>query len=301
MSNKELLQQEELSQLYISSWADEYDDDMYDVLTEEEQKYMMEIKTKKDECNTQRFSQKICERKCNIDYKRFKIVNNSRYSSLMPWYVNQVNTFLKDMFQTKKINGINMNNTCKIVDAGANIGVDSINFLLNFPKSRLIALEIDKDTHDILCDNMLEFSHITKVQKKEDLVNQKSKVQVYNKDFLLTLSYAHNADIVFIDAPWGGKIYKDKLNVSVYMQPEDDYYNVKTFDENKNIINITKLLLGKTHNVKSVLLKVPYNYEFAKLNSELFKYNNNVKIHKKNVFKGNTNYIAFVLVLIHIQ
>ena len=272
----------------IKCWADEYDSDMEE---EWNNKINNENNTKENIETFYKFSNRICEKKCSINFNLFTTVENSEYSCLMPWYITQVNKCLNEMYNSK--------NNFKIIDAGANIGVDCINFLYNFPKSQLIAFEIENKTYKALCKNLLQFSYITKVNSLDELTNNCNKIQAYNVDFLSNLELIKNADIVFIDAPWGGKIYKDKNNISIYLQSENDYYKINKSNESKNIISITKKIL-KEYNVKSVILKVPYNYEFSKLENELFNLNKNINIIYKNIYKGNSNYIAFVLVFIFI-
>ena len=283
----------------IKSWADEYDSDMDDEwkpnspsLNNSNSIYDRSIY---DKDTFYKFSDKIRERKCTINYKLFSIVENSRYSCLMPWYVSQVNYFLKDTYIKPNIS-VN-----KIVDSGANIGVDSINFLINFPHSQLISFEIENKTYNALCNNLLEYKTITKVISKEELTKSNNKVQAYNKDFLLNFDLIYNSDIVFIDAPWGGSIYKDKKNISIYLQPENDYYNINNYDTSKNIIIVTKKILEKKYNVKSVMLKVPYNYEFDNFEKELNEFDSNIVIKYKKIYKGNTTYIAFVLIVVYIK
>ena len=283
----------------IKSWADEYDSDMDDEWKPNSQSLnnsnSIYDRSIYDKDTFYKFSDKICERKCTINYKLFSIVENSRYSCLMPWYVSQVNFFLKDIYIKPNIS-VN-----KIVDSGANIGVDSINFLINFPRSQLIAFEIENKTYNALCNNLLEYKTVTKVNSKEELILHNSKVQAYNKDFLLNFDLIYNSDIVFIDAPWGGSIYKDKKNISIYLHPENDYYNINDYDSSKNIITITKKILNKKYNVKSVMLKVPYNYEFDNFEKELNEFNSNIVIKYKKIYKGNTTYIAFVLIAVYIK
>jgi|LauGreDrversion4_2_1035121.scaffolds.fasta_scaffold41121_3 hypothetical protein len=276
----------------IKSWADEYDSDMDEYFNDNN---TQTVTKKVDIEQSLKFSDKICERKCSIDYNKFTIVDNSRYSSLMPWYVSQVNTFLSNIYTSKTFQHKKVK---KIIDVGANIGVDSINFLLNFPNTQLICFEIESNTYNILCKNLLEYTSVTKLKTKEQLTNTNSNIQAYNKDFLSCFEYIYNADIVFIDAPWGGSIYKDKKNVSIYLQPEDDYYNIHNYDSSKNIIIITKRILEKKYKVRSVLLKVPYNYEFDNFENELKYFNNNISIKYKKIYKGNTNYVAFVLICV---
>lgn len=277
----------------IKSWADEYDSDMDEYFNESNNKQIIANNVEIEQ--SQKFSDKICERKCSIDYTKFNIVDNSRYSSLMPWYVSQVNTFLTNIYTSKTFQHKKVK---KIIDVGANIGVDSINFLLNFPTAQLIMFEIDTNTYNILCRNLLEYSSVTHLKNKDQLINTNNKIQAYNKDFLSCYDSIYNADIVFIDAPWGGSIYKDKMNVSIYLQPEDDYYNIHNYDSSKNIIIITKKILEKKYKVRTVLLKVPYNYEFDNFERELKKFNNSLSIRYKKIYKGNTNYVAFVLICV---
>jgi|688.fasta_scaffold98783_3 hypothetical protein len=297
----------------IVCWADEYDSDMEIEFTKntnsnsiclenknnnksyENNKYEYLNNNNNNNNKYTKFTNKICDRKCSINYKLFTIVDNSEYSCLMPWYVQQVNKSFYDIYIK---NNISVN---KIIDTGANIGVDSINFLCNFPNSQLICFEIENNTYKALCNNLIQFQYYTKINNNNDITNTNSKVQAYNSDFLLNMDYVCNSDIVFIDAPWGGKIYKDKKNISIYLQPENDYYNIKSYDVSKNIINITKKILQYKYNVKSVILKVPYNYEFVNLENELYKFNNKINIVYKSIYKGNTNYVAFVLIFIQIK
>jgi hypothetical protein len=283
----------------ILSWADEYDSDM------EAEWNINNNKNDKNKINNTininseqfKFSDRICEKKCSINYKLFTVVENSKYSCLMPWYINQVNSFLTDIYKK----GIFKNKIHKIVDTGSNIGVDCINFILNFPDLHFILFEIEEKTYKALCKNLLEFKHLTNLKSIDQLTDTNNKIQAYNKDFLNNIDMVINSDIVFIDAPWGGSIYKDKKNVSIYLQSEDDYYNINNYDSSKNIIIVTKKILKTRYNVKSVLLKVPYNYEFDNFENELKKFNSNVVIKYRKIYKGNTNYIAFVLICVYIK
>ena len=282
----------------IGSWADEYDSDMESEWnlkneTKNDEKYFENISSH-DTLKTRnifyKFPTKISSYKCSIDYSMFHIVDNSEYSCLMPWYVHQVNKSFSDIYKSNNFK------VEKIVDASANIGIDSINLLQNFPKSKLLTFEIDIHTYSALCKNLISFNNLTNVNNIEQLTNSQSQVQSYNGNFLDYLEHTHDSDIVFIDAPWGGKNYKNKKDVSIFLQPESEYSKIK-FNSSNNIINITKSLL-KSYNVKSVILKVPYNYEFYNFKNTLNKFNKNLKIIYKNVYKGNSNYISFVLIFV---
>ncbi len=52
-----------------------------------------------------------------------------------------------------------------IVDAGANIGLASLYFAQRFPKSRIVALEVDQANFDLLTKNTSGYPNITCIQK----------------------------------------------------------------------------------------------------------------------------------------
>ena len=240
-----------------------------------------------------KFPKRITRYNTFINYDLFNITTMSEENSLMPWHVKQVHTHFKTIYE---------NTDCikKIVDATAHIGVDSINFLHVFKDANLISFERDKKTYDVLCSNLLNFSHITKTYSIDKLTESNNKVQSYNLDFVENLDYIKNSDIVFIDAPWGGKDYRTKTKVSLYLHSNNEDYSSKDVNKNKsyNVIEIVKKILNPNYGVYSIILKVPFNYEFSNFEKQIHSYEPNTKIYYKNVYRGNSNIISFVLIFI---
>lgn len=52
-------------------------------------------------------------------------------------------------------------NTPLIIDCGANIGFTVLYFKLKYPNAKIIAIEANKDTYDILADNVRQLSDVT--------------------------------------------------------------------------------------------------------------------------------------------
>lgn len=239
-----------------------------------------------------KFPKRITKYSTFINYDLFNITMISEENSLMPWHVKQVYTHFKTIYK---------NTDCikKIIDATAHIGVDSINFLHNFKDASLISFEKDKKTYDVLCSNLLNFSYLTKTYSIDKLTDPNNKTQCYNLDFVQNLDYIKNSDIVFIDAPWGGKDYRIKTKVSLYLHSTDNSKNTSEQSiENYNVIEIVKKILTSNYSVYSIILKVPFNYEFSNFEKQIHNCEPNTKIYYKNVYRGNSNIISFVLIFI---
>jgi hypothetical protein len=176
------------------------------------------------------FDERLLKEKTTIDFRRFHTTEESQYSSLLPKHVKPVEEVFKRWFD------INENKV--IVDATAHIGVDTIHFSTIFPKSKIHSYEINPDTFELLQQNIVEF-------------NKTKQIKAFNSSFLnasLDQSY-----FVYIDAPWGGRDYK---NVPIG--------KFELYLDKMNIKEIARLLLV-TEKTKTVVLKVPFNYNFSDL------------------------------------
>jgi hypothetical protein len=108
----------------------------------------------------------------------------------------------------------------------------------NFSKSKIHSYEINPDTFELLQRNIVEF-------------NKTKQIKAFNSSFLnasLEQSY-----FIYIDAPWGGREYK---NVPVG--------NLELYLDKMNIKEIVRRLLV-SEKTKTVVLKVPFNYNFSDL------------------------------------
>lgn len=120
------------------------------------------------------------------DYELFEIMPGdvSKYSSLMPWHIEDLNRALRAEVDGGKI---------KILDATAHIGADSVNFLKLYPRSTVTSVEINPDVAIVLKRNMRTF--ISRLGLKPS----QSKVVVGDaRDHIV------KADIVYFDPPWLG-------------------------------------------------------------------------------------------------
>ena len=138
------------------------------------------------------------------------------------------------------------------------IGCDTITFAKHFEK--IITTEINNDFF-IMLENNLSVYDI----KNVDLLN-KSCLDIYKN--------MSNADVFYIDPPWGGKDYKKEKNLRLKIDNEyiDEIIN--------NIIN----------NIKIIVLKLPKNYNIKEL-YKLTKHNNVsmyiYKLRKMNIIVYN--------------
>lgn len=202
-----------------------------------------------------------------IDYNLFSISESSKYSSLMPWHLKQVETFYKDLFEDKIF---------KIIDATANIGVDTIFFSKLFPDANIISYEIMED----------EFNNLIKNIKAFDLDH---RIRPINSAFGYDLDSLPDEDpsnksFIYIDAPWGGPDYNKIENLALFLDEEHS--------PNMNILEITKFLL-LNNKTSYVILKVPRNYEFNNI-PDIFDI-----VKRSNIMRNNT--VSFVLIVLTLK
>lgn len=95
----------------------------------------------------------------------------------------------------KKYFNFNTNNLV-IIDAMSGVGGNTISFSKNFKK--VYAIEINEDRFNMLYNNINIYDF--------------NNIEVFNSN-CLNLIYNIKSDIVFFDPPWGGKDYKNYLNL----------------------------------------------------------------------------------------
>lgn len=160
--------------------------------------------------------------------------------------------------QAKQINNIILkfvDSSCIITDATACIGGNSYFFARYF--KFVNAVEINGSVFGTLENNMNSFTN----------------KRLFNCSYNL-LKYILKQDVVFIDPPWGGSVYKTKKKIDLYL---DDF----------NIIDIIDSLYNYT---RIIALKVPNNYNRNRIscdfwNNRVFSINKNGKsIYKLIIF-----------------
>lgn len=146
-----------------------------------------------------------------------------------------------------------------ITDGTANIGTDSI-YLSNYFKE-INSIEISSINHKALTNNINVF--------------KKSNIRPILGDVITEISNL-DQDVIYIDAPWGGRNYKKNENMKLYLG------DMEILDFYKNFKNKAKIFV----------FKIPYNYNF-----EYLKNNIDSKIIIYPFKKENK--IKFFFVLIH--
>jgi tRNA1(Val) A37 N6-methylase TrmN6 len=257
--------QEETKQNEIIIDEDGFVDDVDDVAEQEyEQPDINSMSSKFDETV---LNYDIRDVKHKLDYKLFTISQSSNYSSLMPWHLKQVEEFYKGLFKRKIL---------KIIDATANIGVDTIFFSKLFPSSLITSYEIMED----------EFNHLKQNIKAFNLENRITAIHdAFGRNLeLLPEEDAKTKSFVYIDAPWGGPDYYKKTNLALFLDEKNS--------PEMNILEISKYLLTN-HKTSYVILKVPRNYEFNNI-SNIFEI-----VKRGDIMRNNS--ISFVLIVLKLN
>jgi hypothetical protein len=177
------------------------------------------------------FNNKKCT---NINLSKYQITNIGKYS-MTDLYTSKITSNIIYEYFTNKFNQTDI----IITDATANMGGDTISFANKF--SKVNSVEIIYTHYSVMSNNI----NVACVDN----------VTPYWANYLDIADKLKN-DIVFIDAPWGGKSYKDFDKMDLYL-------------DNINVKEIAKLLLQRKI-CKMVVLKVPVNYNTDKL--DIFEY-----------------------------
>jgi len=120
-------------------------------------------------------------------------------------------------------------NNIIITDGTANIGTDSI-FLSNY-FNKINSVEISNINYQALANNVNVF--------------EKSNINTILGDIIIVIENLVQ-DVIYIDAPWGGRDYKKNDKMKLYLG------NMEILDFYKKFRNKAKVFI----------FKVPYNYDF---------------------------------------
>jgi 16S rRNA G966 N2-methylase RsmD len=123
-----------------------------------------------------------------------------------------------------------------ITDVTGNIGGDSIMFALNF---RFVeSIEIDYDTYNVLKNNVETY------KLKNIRVRHGDSTKLFN----------WKTDVLYIDPPWGGKEYKDKGILDLYIGEQRLDLWIQT-------------ILEQEWRPNFIFIKLPNNYNFERLDN----------------------------------
>lgn len=193
-------------------------------------------------------------KKYNINFEEVEIDETSEYSSIKPYHL----TSTSEIFVLEGIKDIE-----SIIDATANIGGDSINFMRLFPKAKIVSLEIDTKISYILQRNMNNLSNILKNTAFPDQEKLSYDTRVINISAVKYFEESRYADVIYFDPPWGGPDYllSEKLEL---------------FLDNISIGSIINNIIRKG-TTPLVILKLPMNANIDIIKSEI--HDANFQIH----------------------
>jgi len=214
-----------------------------------------------------RFNSRIIEegKKYDINFEEIEIDESSLFSSIEPYHLPSTSA----IFELEKLNPE------IIIDATANIGGDSINFMRLFPTVKLTALEIDTKISYILKRNMNNLKSILSKDNDYD-------VKVFNISAVDYFSNFRYADMIYFDPPWGGRDYIKLDKVSLYL---DDI----------SIGNVIKNILMKGM-TQLVILKLPINADIDVIKSDIGSFNISYSLYDVENYQKNK--VAYQLMFI---
>lgn len=160
--------------------------------------------------------------------KKLKIDYESLYSITLPQTSNEIVHLIIEYLTKEKIDY----KLSTIIDATAGVGGDTISFSFHFKK--VYSIEINSIRYSFLVNNL-------------NIYNIKNVV-TYNNSYLDIINNL-NADVIFLDPPWGGRSYKHIENLKLYL-------------DNKPIEKVCLDILFKNVPPKLIVLKLPNNYYF---------------------------------------
>lgn len=183
-----------------------------------------------------KFSENVIKQ--DQEYNKYTTVERvkeaiSQYSSLMPWHKAQVSSQMQQWFP----------NLSTMADMTAHVGIDSFHMEQLYPGIKIDAFEIHPNIFYALRDNCVKL---------------KSTVRpfLFDSCFDAYMNWQPNQyDLVYIDAPWGGKGYAAIENLDLYLQAESDSNKLRC----RNVVHVAQFLLSRQI-TKAVVLKVPKNF-----------------------------------------
>jgi len=151
-------------------------------------------------------------------------------------------------------------NTLNITDATAGAGGNVLSFCKKF--KHVNAIEIDVKRYNFLVNNLEAYNY-----KNASTFCDDCHKFIYNKE---------NQDIVFFDPPWGGKDYKNKINIRLSIG------NIAVED-----ICINLLKTENMYSPKIVSIKLPKNYDLLYLYKKISDEVSHVKVFLYSLNKMN--------------
>lgn len=172
------------------------------------------------------FAKKIFHSLTYDNYKKIIFTNDSLYSSSKAKGSHKLIKVIKDVCKT---------NDLVITDGTSNIGTDSIHLGNEF--KFINCVEINDENYEALKNNI-------------SILNTSKNMRSIKGDINEVIEGLEQ-DLIYIDAPWGGKNYKELKKLKLYL----------------NDVEILDFYLKFKENAKYFIFKIPFNYDFDHLKS----------------------------------
>ena len=201
-------------------------------------KYNIEINDMYDDFKPIQYLKVIKEyfpKKSKVDYSKLQLSTDSIYSITRPSESLKMIRILKHAFKSIDT----------ILVGTANVGTTTIAFAEHY--KQIYAVEIDETTYDHLKTNIQIYGY-----KNVDVIHE--DIVVFMKSKLKTIHYNPVTYLLFLDPPWSGVFYKTEQNIDLYLS-------------GINVIDFIKSI-----HVKYVCMKVPFNYNIAKLYTSFYNF-----------------------------
>jgi hypothetical protein len=171
----------------------------------------------------------------NVDKSKLQLTEESIYSVSK---VNGANFTIQQIANYFKTLNVNPKDVI-ITDGTANVGSDTIMFGIKF--KNVNSVEIDDTTYNALKNNVDQYKLANINVIKGDINNVIDNL---------------TQDVIYLDAPWGGRDYKKKDKMKLYLGDKE----------------ISDFVSDHTKRAKLFALKVPFNYDFSYLENKLVNY-----------------------------
>ena len=177
--------------------------------------------------------------------KKILLDDVSKYSITLPDKAQTISEVTKKNYQLVFPDDDLSNIT--ITDAMACVGGNTLSFSNFFNK--VIANEINTTRYQYLIHNMKEYN-------RENIV-------FYNDNYLNLMNKLEQ-NIVFIDPPWGGPIYKSQYKMEIVLQDEAE--------KETNIHEMVNILFENNSGTKMIIFKLPINHNIDNFKQSRYKY-----------------------------
>jgi len=182
----------------------------------------------------------------DMDNKKLLIDDVAKYSITLPDKAQIISEIIKKNFHL--VFSDYDDTQLIITDAMACVGGNTLSFSNHF--SKVNANEINTTRYNYLMHNMKEY--------------EKTNIEFYNSNYLNIIETIKQ-DIIFIDPPWGGPIYKSQYKMDIGIHTDDEK-EVKLHELINIIFNSENL-----QETKMIIFKLPINHNIDMFKKE-YKY-----------------------------